>query len=76
MAELIQSFINALQKLEGEYCDITVPTYNNKFGKAKIFISLRHGTAIPIAKFVEEYGLIDSNTTDDKSEKRVIRFIF
>lgn len=57
----------------GELFDITVTSYNNVFGKAKIDYSLHNGIKFKMDYFIDELTKITSDKLDDKSIKRFER---
>ena len=60
----------------GEFLDLTITSYSNKFGAEKINNSINFGIQTPIDKYTQELEMINSNTKDDKSEKRELRYKF
>lgn len=66
----------AYSTLSGEFYDISIPTYSNKFGEKYITCIWENGIDIPITKYIEELKDILKNKADDKSEKRKERLKF
>ena len=60
----------------GEFLDLTITSYTNEFGAEKINNSINFGIQTPIDKYSQELEMINSNTKDDKSEKRELRHNF
>ncbi len=69
-------FLHNHSVLSGEFYDISVPTYINKFGRAYIKCIWKYGISIPITKYINELKEILDNSKDDKSEKREKRLEF
>ena len=57
----------------GEFLDLTISSYSNKFGAEKINKSIYYGIQPPIDKYIQELEMISSTTKDDKSKKRELR---
>jgi len=68
--------LSAYSTLSGEFYDISIPTYSNKFGEKYITCIWKNGIDIPITKYIEELEDILNNKADDKSEKRKERLKF
>lgn len=63
-------------KMSGEIFDLSIPSYNSKFGKEHIKHTITNGINFKIEKFIHELEMIVEGTSDDKSEKRRKRLIF
>tara|TARA_Y100000816_G_scaffold237546_1_gene183542 strand:+ start:1249 stop:3255 length:2007 start_codon:yes stop_codon:yes gene_type:complete len=57
----------------GEFLDLTITSYSNIFGGEKIKNSIYYGIQTPIDKYIHELEMINENTKDDKSAKRIMR---
>ena len=66
------------RNVSGELFDLSVPTFNNEFGKETIEYAIRYGTASPLNKYIDELRRILDKTldTDDKGPKRQMRLDF
>ena len=75
---MLASQINTRPKLyRGELFDITITSYNNKFGNEKIKTSFEYGINFPIIYYINELEkIIDKDPSDDKIEKRRKRLEF
>ena len=75
---MFTSQINNRPKLyRGELFDITITSYNNKFGNEKIKTSFEYGINFPIIYYINELEkIIDKDPSDDKIEKRRKRLEF
>ena len=62
--------------LSGEFYDISIPTYTNKFGEKYIKCIWENGINIPLSKHIDELNDIITNSKDDKSDKRIKRLNF
>ncbi len=62
--------------LSGEFYDISIPTYTNKFGEKYIKCIWENGIDIPLSKHIDELNDIITNSKDDKSDKRIKRLNF
>ena len=60
----------------GEFLDLTITSYSNKFGAEKINNSIYFGIQTPIDKYSDELKMIFLSTKDDKSDKRELRYNF
>ena len=61
----------------GELFDITITSYNNKFGNEKIKTSFEYGINFPMIYYINELEkIIDKDPSDDKTEKRKKRVQF
>lgn len=62
----------------GELFDLSVPTWNNKFGNEHIIYIMKYGINFPLEKIMDELdGILDSGEPpDDKSDKRLARQTF
>lgn len=60
----------------GEFLDLTISSYSNKFGAEKINNSIYYGIQTPIDKYIEELRMINLTSKDDKSNKRLLRYQF
>ena len=65
-----------MDKLSGEFFDLTITSLNNKFGEEKTEYSLRYGIALPISKYIKELQTILDGDRDGKTKKRTIRLNF
>ncbi len=63
-------------KMSGEIFDLSIPSYNSKFGKEHIKHTITNGINFKIEKFIHELEMIVEGTSDDKTEKRRKRLIF
>lgn len=72
------SQINTRPKLyRGELFDITITSYNNKFGNEKIKTSFEYGINFPLIYYINELEkIIHKDPSDDKTEKRRNRLYF
>ena len=72
--------INGSLPLSGELFDLTITSYNNKFGKEKIDCSIENGIRTPISKYIKELLMITGTDRqldqDDKTSKRRYRLEF
>ena len=75
---MLASQINTRPKLyRGELFDITITSYNNKFGNEKIKTSFEYGINFPMIYYINELEkIIDKDPSDDKTEKRRKRLGF
>ncbi len=71
-----RQLLSPYSTLSGEFYDISIPTYSNKFGEKYITCIWENGIDIPITKYIEELQDILNNKADDKSEKRKERLKF
>ncbi len=61
----------------GEIFDLSIPTYNNKFGYEYIKGTITYGISLPLEKYIKELDMILSGgARDSKSEKRNHRLNF
>ncbi len=62
----------------GEIFDLSVPTFNNKFGCEYIKGTITHGISLPLEKYIRELEMIlyGGEKKDDKSDKRRKRLEF
>ena len=75
---MLTSQINTRPKLyRGELFDITITSYNNKFGNEKIKTSFEYGINFPLIYYINELEkIIHKDPSDDKTEKRRKRLEF
>ena len=74
------------RNVSGELFDLSVPTFNNLFGKETIEYAIKYGTASPLTKYINELTNILETTSrssakkdkyiDDKEPKRKMRLNF
>ena len=66
------------RNVSGELFDLSVPTFNNIFGKETIEYAIKYGTASPLNKYIDELRSILQGTSrhDDKRPKRETRLNF
>lgn len=62
----------------GEIFDLSIPTYNNKFGYEYIKGTITYGISLPLEKYIRELEMIlyGGDPRDGKSEKRKQRLDF
>jgi len=60
----------------GEFFDLSIPSYNNPFGKKYIDDTMKYGITLPLEKYIDELIAIGATTNDDKSLKRIARLNF
>ena len=60
----------------GEMLDIVLSSFNNSYGKERIWHSMQYGIYLPISKYEDELVEITGATIDDKSDKRKYRLLF
>jgi hypothetical protein len=65
-----------MNRLSGEFFDLTITSVNNDFGYEKTKYSLMHGISTPLGKYIEELRSIISQGANLKSDKRSARLDF
>ena len=62
----------------GELFDLSIPSFNNKFGYEYIKGTITYGISLPLEKYIRELEMIlyGGGPRDDKSEKREKRLAF
>ena len=65
-----------MNRLSGEFFDLTITSVNNDFGYEKTKYSLTYGISTPLSKYIEELRSIISQGANVKSDKRSARLNF